>query len=201
MATPVDISTLNFTNGELIDEVLNIRIDLQEWIKSKDSQSKRVPNKLDNETVYLGEKIEELTTLMAQKWDEWINKREEVNIVDSEKINMLRSMRKSEYYTSSPPQEFPPTISSSPLMKFPTIAESSVPCCRCDAFRTSNEVGNTKLRNLTTFEIERAIGDANTRTLLGSGGFGPVYHGKLYGQEIAVKVFNRPKNTSRRKPG
>ena len=60
----------------------------------------------------------------------------------------------------------------------------------------NDKIGNAKLRNLRTFEIAEATGDACKRKLLGSGGFGDVYHGKLYGQEIAVKEFNSPKNFS-----
>ena len=53
---------------------------------------------------------------------------------------------------------------------------------------SSEDIGQCKLRNLRSADVEYAIGKAPE--CLGSGRFGDVYRGSLYGQEIAVKVLS-----------
>ena len=182
MAAPVDLTKLSFSNAELVDEILNLRIDFEKWVEVKEGEPIGWSSKVDEQTKYLGYRIDNLTALMSYKLDRWLNTGEKVNVVDIKNIVALKQENTYEYH--SVPTRFPSIV--------PTLNSGS---CLSDVLN-SDKIGNAKLRNLSTFEIAEATGDATKRKLLGSGGFGHVYYGKLYGQEVAVKEFNSPKNIS-----
>ncbi|EPS57214.1 hypothetical protein M569_17606 [Genlisea aurea] len=67
----------------------------------------------------------------------------------------------------------------------PPSRATTTPASRREVEVSSNIV--PKLRNLTSSEVQKLIPD---RKVLGHGGFGFVYQGKMDGQDVAVKILH-----------
>ena len=159
MTTAKDASTAQFTICDFVTQAINIKLELKKWILSKDIHSKDSTN-VDKQTMHLYSEISRLTDTINQRWDELVSNIEPLHVASSKDIKLLKEL--------------------------PIIVEDAVP--GISDLLHGDEVGRCQLRNLSSFDVEYAIGKSPER--IGSGRFGDVYRGKLYGQDIAVKVLS-----------
>jgi len=179
MGTRVDVHSLSFSNSQIAELATKIVSDFLQWSSKRNANQAMGESKpLDEDTIYLGKKIDNLAEIMSTKLDEW-----EIN---GEKVCTPTIKTNSMHISSQLNFVFPRTPSP---IEYCTSCINNTP--------NNDKIGMVKVRNLTSDEVDKAKDDKEN--VLGCGGFGTVYKGNLGGQRVAIKEFHGSKQKDGKK--